>query len=277
MLIVNASEAAIASGETNAELLRTLYKKGVQICDCVALHAKVVLLDDLAIVSSGNMSNSSANGLVEAAVMTDHRTTVSGVASFLEQLSSKSTELKAKHLSRLCKIKVVRRGAGQPGLRRNRKPKIRRLGNRTWLVGVRELVRGPAPDEQSKIKLATEVLRSKTGDKDLEPDWIRWAGRSRFRRECREGDSVIQIWRTNKATRPSCVCRSSPILLKQSSHKWTRFYLRESSGSHAEMPWGKFKNLLKELGYTRQVGPGSTVLLEPDLADAIDRKWTSVQ
>jgi hypothetical protein len=272
-LIVNASSSAIASGETDAPLLRKLYRRGVHIHHCPALHAKVVLLDDVAIVGSGNMSSSSANGLIEVGVITDHHSTVSGAASFIEQLLSQSIELHAQQLTKLCRIKVVRRGGWFPGLGKAQKPKIRRLGNRTWLAGVRELVKEPPRDEQEKIEKATEALRSKTGEVELEPNWIRWAGKSRFRQECREGDSVIQIWRTDKAKRPNSVYRSSPVLLKQSTQKWTRFYFKESTDQRAQMSWAKFKNLLKELGYPRHIGARSTVLLDPDLADAIDRKW----
>jgi hypothetical protein len=61
--------------------------------------------------------------------------------------------------------------------------------------------------------------------------------------------------------------------LKQSTEKWTRFYFKEATDQRAQMPWGKFKKLLKELGYPKRIGATSTVLLDPDLADAIDRKW----
>jgi len=272
-LIVNASRSAIASGETDAQLLRKIHKRGVRIYDCATLHAKVVLLDDVALIGSCNMSSYSANCLIEAAVLTDHRSAVSGVASFIEQLFSQSNELHARQLNRLCQIKVIRRGGWLRGVLRPRKPKIRRLGNRTWLVGVHELVNEPSKDEQQRIDRATDALRSKTGDADLEPDWIRWAGKDRFRQQCREGDSVIQIWRGHKTKRPSSVYRSSSVLLKQTTKKWTRFYFRESTGRRTQMSWGKFKNLLRELGYPRHICATSSVLLDADLADAIDRKW----
>lgn len=275
-LIVNASTYAVANGETDAKLLRTLYKKGVHVYDCTSLHAKVLLFDNLAIIGSGNMSNWSASGLVEAGVITDHKSTTAGVASIIQQLLPQSRYLQGKHLAQLCQIKVSRRHGLLPGVRKSRKPNISRLGDRTWLVGVRELVKEPPPEEQKKIDLATEVLRAKTGDPDLDPDWIRWFGRSRFRKECRQGDSVIRIWRSRKAKLPSGVFRATPVLLKQDSRKLTRFYLKESTGSYAEMSWGKFKRLMKEMGYPKRVDPSSTVLLDPDVADAIERKWISV-
>jgi hypothetical protein len=274
-LIVNACVYAVANGETDAKLLFKLHKKGVHVYDCTSLHAKVVLLDGIAIISSGNMSNSSATALIEVGVMTDNSSTVAGVASFIEQLISQSTELQAKDLAKLCKIKVVRRGRWLPGIRKQQKPKISRLGNRTWLVGIHEL-KDPPQSEQKLIDQATSVLRVKLNDPAIDPDWIRWAGKSRFRVECQEGDSVIQIWRPHKANRPNGVFRRTGVLLKQKTQKWTRFYLKRLTGSHVKMPWNRFKQLLKELGYPKHVGPTSSILLEPDLADAIDRKWISV-
>jgi phosphatidylserine/phosphatidylglycerophosphate/cardiolipin synthase-like enzyme len=107
---VNASTLAIRTGETDAALLLKLHKKGVQLYDCVDLHAKVILLDDAAIISSGNMSSSSERRMVEAALISDQGSVVAGVASLIEQLVQQSSPLGAKQIAQLCKIEVVRRG-----------------------------------------------------------------------------------------------------------------------------------------------------------------------
>jgi hypothetical protein len=112
-------------------------------------------------------------------------------------------------------------------------------------------------------------------DPDEEPDWIRWSGKNRFVRESREGDSLIQIWRSRRAKYPSIVYRATSVLLKQKTKRWTRFYLSTPTGRAAEMPWGKFQQLLKSLGYSRRVGPRIEHLLDADMADAIARKWKS--
>lgn len=274
VLVVDASRRAIATGETNAPLLRILRRKQVRLYHCADLHAKVLLLGDVAVISSGNMSNSSAAGLVEAALLTDHASTVSGVASFIEQLVKQSEELDREAIDRLCGIHVIRRG-GRGGAKdqQRRKTSLTRLGNRTWLVGVRELVRAPAPDEQKMIAKAAKILRPRLSDPDDEPDWVRWTGKSRFVRECREGDSLIQIWHSSRAKRPSTVLRAAPVLLKQQAKRWTRFYLSEPTGRYAELPWGKFQRLLKQLGYRRRVAPSIEHLLENDMADTIARRW----
>jgi hypothetical protein len=274
VLVVDASPRTIACGETNARLLRALRRKRVLLYHCADLHAKALLLGDVAVISSGNMSGSSADGLVEAAVLSDHASTVSGVASFIEQLVQQSEELNRSRIDELCRIKVIRRGGHPfPISQARRRTRITRLGNRTWLIGVRELVRDPAPDEQKMIAKALKSLHARTSDSKSEPDWIRWSGKNRFVRECREGDSLIQIWRSSRAKRPSVVVRAVSVLLKQQTTRWTRFYVPPATGPHAEMPWGRFKRLLKSLGYPRLLGPCIEHLLENDMADAIQRQW----
>jgi hypothetical protein len=275
VLVVNASPLTIACGETDAPLLLTLLRKQVRLYHCADLHAKVLLLDDVAVISSGNMSTPSADGLVEAAILSDHASTVSGVASFIEQVVQQSEELDLERITSLCRIKVIRRGGlNLRESRQRRKTRLARLGNRTWLIGVRELVRDPAPDEQKMIAKAIRSLRPLMSDPDGEPGWVRWGGKNRFVRQCREGDSLIRIWRSNRAKRPSVVLRAAPMLLKQRTARWTRFYVPQASGAYAEMPWGKFQRLLKSLGYPRRVGPCIEHLLETDVADAIQRQWT---
>lgn len=275
LLVVDASEYSIACGDTDAKLLRTLQGKGVLLYHCAGLHAKVLQLDDVAVIGSGNMSTSSVRDLVEAAVITDHSSVVSGVASLIEQLVRQSKALDELRIEELCKIKVVRRGGRRGVGRRTRVTRVVPLGRRTWLVGVHQLVRDPPPDEQRMIDRAAKTLRARAEGRDEDPNWVRWGRRGLLPRDCREGDSLIQIWRSSGAKRPSAVLRVTPVLLKQKAERWTRFYLGEAAGRYPEVKWGSFKRLLKELGYTRRVSAGVVHLLEPDMADAIARKWTA--
>lgn len=268
-LIADASRRAIASGETSAPLLRSLVRRGVDVYHCADLHAKVLLFGNTAVVGSANMSSSS-NGLVEAAVLSDESAVVSAVASLIEQLRRRSSRLTPSRLDALCQIEVIRRGRAPVRVAR-RMPKMTRLGNRTWLVGVRELTRVPNPVEQSAIDTATEKLRGHFDDGE-EPDWIRWRGKGLFTRASRNGDSFIQIWRSANAKRPSKVYRTTPVLLKQRRRTWTRFYLRTPE---AFMTWGRFQKLLKDVGYARKVAPGSAHLLPPELGTELNRKWAS--
>jgi hypothetical protein len=276
VLVVDASEYAIANGETDAPLLRNLLKKGVRLYSCADLHAKVILMDNTAVVGSANMSRASAITKVEAGLISDQPSIVAAVASLIEQLVQQSRELGAKDVNRLCKIKVNRRGGRQLGRPTKRKAKIDKLGNNTWLIGLRGLVREPSPQEQRLIDRAINKIRQETEAEDDDIGWMKLGTRGQFVRECRAGDNVIQIWRTSHhAKRPSVVMRSTPILLKQRTKDWTRFYLEDPTGRYAELNWGDFKRLLKRLGYPRRIGPGTIQLLEQDMADAIHRNWNS--
>jgi hypothetical protein len=272
VLIVDASKHTIASGGTSADLLRKLLKRGVALYNCPDLHAKVILLDEVAVLCSANMSASSANRLVEVGVLTDHGSTVSGIASFLAQLTRQSDKLNRQDVVELCKIRVARKSGLVLGPKKPRTT-IGRLGNRTWLIGVHEIVAKPSLKEQKLIDRATASLHKDRKNLVEDFNWVKWGTKGRFVRDSREGDSLIQIFRSNRAKRPSVVLRATAVLRKQKTNKWTRFYHLDGDDAFAELQWGKFKRLLRQLGYSRRVGAGSIQLLESDVADAIKRKW----
>jgi hypothetical protein len=123
------------------------------------------------------------------------------------------------------------------------------------------------PDEQRVVDRAIKALRPIMSDPDEEPDWIRWFAQGRFARECQEGDSMIRIWTSHKAKRPSAVIRSAPVLLKRRG--------ATPRGSHSELSWGRFQRLFTKAGGTGRIKPGRVRVLEQDFADILARKWNS--
>jgi len=271
-LVVDASAAAIKNGETHAPLLQRLHKKGVQLYDCANLHAKTLLLDDVAIISSGNMSTSSQTRMVEAALITDHASVVAGVASLIEQLKKQSKQLDGRQIAQLRKIKVTRRNGWNGGRLERHKPRIAELGNRTWIVDVEEII--PSPEEERVIGRAKRSLQQQLNIADDDFNWIKWTRRDRFARECREGDLLIWIWSSHSAKRPSVVIKPVPVLLKQTK-PWAAFCLSEPSGRSSKMTWGRFQRLLKEVRYPRRIKAGSVQLVDDHIAETISRKWNS--
>ncbi|MGC3998048.1 MAG: hypothetical protein QM767_11375 [Anaeromyxobacter sp.] len=67
-LVVDASEAAVRSGQTDPRELLKFFRKGVDVFSQPRLHAKVFVFSKVAFVGSNNVSSHSANVLVEAAV-----------------------------------------------------------------------------------------------------------------------------------------------------------------------------------------------------------------
>jgi hypothetical protein len=129
--------------------------------------------------------------------------------------------------------------------------------------------------DQKLIDRAIRSLQERLETDDDDFNWLVWGVRGRFAQECREGDLLIQIWRSSTAKRPSSVLKAAPVLLKQSTKQWTRFYLFDPSGRAPEMNWGRFQRLLKEVGYSRRVKAGSVQLVDPDIAHMINRQWNS--
>jgi hypothetical protein len=274
-LVVDASGRAIQNGETDAPLLRKLHKKVVRLYDCPDLHAKVLLLDEVAVIGSGNMSSSSESRMVEAALISDQASVAAGVASLIEQLVRQSSRLDEKRIAQLCRIEVIRRGGWNGARPKSRKTRIAKIGNRAWIVGVYDLKRKRKPEVQKLVdREKHSILRQRPDITDEDLGEIQWPGRGRFVRECREGDLLIQIWRSGYRTkRPSSVFKVVSVVRKQRMKQLTMFYVAQTSGRAPEMKWSRFQRLLREVGHTRPVKAGSVQLIDPDVADAISRQW----
>jgi hypothetical protein len=270
VLVVDASRHAIRTGQTDARLLQKLNRAGVRLYSQEGLHAKVLLLDGYSIVGSANMSSSSAR-LIEAAVISDNATIASGVSSFIAQLATPRHRLDSTRIAALCKIKVVRQGWPQGGNGNKSRRQIRKLGDRTWIIGVKELARDPTTEEQNHIDRAHILLNERLNEANQEYDWIRWGKLSTFSKECREGDTLIRIFNQRNGRR--YVTCGIPVLLKRFEPKWLRFYLGDKSRKQDQVSWRDFQKVLREIGYPRRVRPFSVQLLEPTTADELQKQW----
>jgi phosphatidylserine/phosphatidylglycerophosphate/cardiolipin synthase-like enzyme len=109
LLVVDASDQAIKSGVTATAVLRAAHRRGARLLNRPGLHAKVLLLDDVAVVGSANISATSVNQKIEAALITDDRATTTKVRKLIGQLARHSQEIDEQFLGRIGRIKVSRR------------------------------------------------------------------------------------------------------------------------------------------------------------------------
>jgi hypothetical protein len=266
VLVTDASPRAIKSGQTDAKLLRRLERDGVAIHSRPGLHCKVALFGSYAVVGSANMSGS---GLIEAAVITDDPVTASGIAAFIRRLATKSTRLDEKAIATLCAIEVERTGGFRP-----LKPKspVRRLGKSTWLVGVKGLKSDPNEKTQARIDKRNRELNMRH-DTDDDYAWIQWGKKSRFGRESRAGDTLLEIYRPHAGGRAT-VTRRVRIVLKDHEPVFNRLYTDEPTRAVDTVGWTRFKRILKAAGYADNISVNSVRKLDPKIADEIDRLWT---
>lgn len=87
VLVVDASDESIKTGRTSAKTLSAFHKAGVELWSRAKLHAKVMLLDDWAVIGSANASQQSKTTYTEAAIITDRPDVASQVEQFIDGLA----------------------------------------------------------------------------------------------------------------------------------------------------------------------------------------------
>lgn len=270
LLITDASPGAIRAGQTSARILADAMKRGAVIYSLAGLHAKILVIDGVAIIGSANASTSSAEALVEAAWATDSPSAVAMTSTLIEQFADAATRLTDARLRELLEIKVERRPY-RPLTRStgfNRRPSFS-----AWIVGVRELTRD-YEEEQDAIERGQTKAEQRLLRKTSSTSWMRFTGKSRFRLTAKEGDSVIQIWRPAKAKVPQLVYFPTRIAFRQDEESCTRFYLEQSQNAEkTAVSWKAFRSLANRAGIKRRVGAGSVLPIRPEQLEAISQIW----
>ncbi|MCW5642066.1 MAG: phospholipase D family protein [Rhodoferax sp.] len=105
-LIVDASDRAVTTGLTNAELLQELFSSGVHLYSLPSLHAKVYAFDDVVFVGSCNLSHSSRNVLREAAIRTVESNAVLEVRQFFQTLLRSAEPIDQAFVTRISQLPV---------------------------------------------------------------------------------------------------------------------------------------------------------------------------
>ncbi len=270
VLVVDATRKAITSGETTAQVLLDAHDAGAQIYNCPDLHAKLLVMDDTAIIGSGNLSGNSPN-LHECAVLTDQSSIVGQARAYIQQLRESSRLLTRRELVALTKLPVVRRGGRGQGKAKTRLTK--KLGTRRWLVGVtpideeRMSAKDKATNERALSRLSTKLAKCRD-----ELSWIKLTGSSKMRKDAKVGDLMIVAERSNKKTNHLTVFPPCSILSRANSENSTFLYYLCSS---RKQDIGKLKlaELLRAAG--SKIAPSLRMVREltPEVFQALERHW----
>jgi len=118
-VVVDASEAAVKSGQTNPAVLQDWLKSGVAIYSQPQLHAKVFVFGSVLFVGSTNVSRNSQEILHEAVLRTNDRSAVADARHHVKELAESATRLRKAELGRLAGLYSPARRSGplgaQPG------------------------------------------------------------------------------------------------------------------------------------------------------------------
>ena len=278
ILIADASPRAIKCGETSASVLRQLFDRGVCIYSYMGLHAKVVVLDNIVVTSSANLSDQSVQGkLLEAGVLTDNPGAVAGAISLVHQLKGLSEALTNRRLKRLEQIPVVRTGV--PPMRsilRKRRPRVKAQST-AWIFGVSGFKYAIGEADQKEVDSGSKHAETLLSNPDNEINWVRCAKKSRIAKGAKEGDTVILLWRSAKAIRsPQLAYAPSPILYWERGKRFDwLFYEDPPDAEDRAMKWGHFQGLSKRIGLPFKVTKNSERQVPEAFADALHSLWNS--
>ena len=155
LLVVDASDSAIAQGQTDALILEQAFKRGAMLYSYPGLHSKLMVLNGHAVVGSANLSVSSVEALVEVALVTDQPSIVGKAMSIIYELAEECDVVDKLFVKRIKSIEVTARTGGS--IARRRRPRtIESFQARTWIVGIHEMVRDFA-DEEAAINEGQEI------------------------------------------------------------------------------------------------------------------------
>ena len=107
-LITNASDDAVAAGQTSGRVLQRAFQRGARLFSLGSLHAKCMLLDSTLIVGSANISVRSRDYLVEAVLVTSQRELISQAQLLIRRLELEATEINEQRIERLLEIESSR-------------------------------------------------------------------------------------------------------------------------------------------------------------------------
>ncbi len=186
-LVVDASERAVASGQTCPADLSKLVKDGVKVYSVPNLHAKVFVLGRAAYIGSANVSNRSASQLVEAVIRTTEPSAVRAARQFVrDHCLHELTPTVLKQLAKIYRPPLV------PGGKRGKKS-VKQPPNRPTLprllLAQLELEDWSERDQAMHNQGLVVAKKRREHPRSFELDSFRLTGKCVYQR----GDVVIQV------------------------------------------------------------------------------------
>jgi hypothetical protein len=192
-LVVDASEAAVKSGQTHPADLERIRRRKVTVYSAQNLHAKVFAFDKAIFIGSANASKHSATALQEAVVFTTDAAIGRAVRSFVKSLCLEP--LGPAELKRLQKLyrppRFVPGGSGKAGAEQRSALSSLRLAQLT------EAIRSPKSLDAALETGAKEAERRRQEGEDHYVEGFYWWGRSSWR----TGQLVIEVFKERSGRR----------------------------------------------------------------------------
>lgn len=270
VLVTDASDEAIKSGQTSAAVLNAAWKRKAEIFSVSGLHAKVYVFDRHAVIGSANLSKGSER-LIEAALITDQATVVSAAREQIDNLKDMGDPVDEAFISRINKIPVQRRLFNSEA--KNSRP-VEDMVPRTWLVGLKPL--GSRYDEDDVEVEGRAVAEKKVSEKDNSVFSIRFRGKSQFREEAKKGDVIIRIWTETTKGKPAHVFPHAKIVnrVEDAENDVTWLYVEDSpDAEYTTLSWKRFQRLCDQIGLPGKLSQWAHREIPHRYSDALGNLW----
>lgn len=270
VLIADASDEAIKSGQTSAAVLKAAWKRKAQIVSLTGLHAKVYVFDKYAVIGSANLSKESERR-TEAALLTDQPTVVSAARLLIDRLKNEGKAVDEGFIERICKLPVTMRPHPIPGQKAKTKDDP---VPRSWLVGLKPVEE--KEEEKAVVEEGMEEAEKHVSQEDSSISWIRFRGNSRLRKEAKAGDVVVCIWTASAKGKPEAVYHHAPILLRKDDEEnnVTWLYVEEFPDAHeTTLTWKRFQKLYVQIGGPGKLSQWPSRELPRHISDALHDLW----
>jgi hypothetical protein len=280
-LITDASDKAVADGQTSAKILARAKERGADLYSCDGLHAKVIVLGGWAVIGSANLSHRSES-LVEAAWVTNDLEAVNQVTSWINELKKQATPIDDLFLQRIQHIPVNPSTGDEPTCDEptNDEPTTRDEHrqflptDRGWILGVTTL---PGEDAAEGQEIINQFLGDSNKDKASNYTPIKIDKRCNFRDQAAVGDLVIQFWHPDTRTQvPDWVYQPVRIQFRQNEAQCTWFVV-DAAPKETALTWVKFQWLWRSVTGEGNLWPTDELRLDPPRVLGLHTRWPEAQ
>lgn len=238
-LILAMSLNNVKMGLINPFEVEEICNRGVQIFNVSNLHAKIYLFDKKILVGSPNISLNSSDNLIESAILTNDKNTITDAEAFfrkhsIEKVETDYIELCKKHYNppEFNGKKTMKYGKG---------PRLSRL----WVINTKSIA---LSDEELKIlEEDKDVYERKIADKKtFQLDEIKYPIKAKFINEVQEGDIIIEILNHKVRTQIFHPKRALGVSINPASS--TAFLRVEERINQKTKSWTDFDKMLRKHG-----------------------------
>jgi PLD-like domain len=271
-LVVDLSRGAVKQGVTDPREIKRLIERGVEVFTRDKLHAKVVVIDDVVIAGSANVSQNARNYLGEAAILSTSPTAVRAAKQFVSDLFSEPVSVRyLEECIALYKPPIFK------AFRTIRSPNTRRRRAKPWFIaGLTDERDDIDPDHMPRLEKEAEQELRQPRHSDV--GLIKLPYRPQWFSDIRSDDWIVEYTTINNQSLPEVGPRAQVIhkrhyTTKAGKHRYVVLLERSLDGEPISMT--AFRKLWRQMAPVGMSVPmKSRPIVDEELADAVLRLWT---